>query len=87
MTVLPQVRRRSSVGALNGLTEVVVMTTVTLENEPSRQTERHNLVRHFFEMVLAILVGWQSWAWWRGSSARHSGIPGSWQITQGSARG
>ena len=33
------------------------MTTVTVGYEPSRRTERRNLVRHFVEMVLAMLVG------------------------------
>jgi flagellar biosynthetic protein FliP len=33
------------------------MTTVTISGDAARRTERHNLVRHFFEMVLAMLVG------------------------------
>jgi hypothetical protein len=37
--------------------EVVAMTTLTIRSEPSRRTERRNLVRHFFEMVGAMLVG------------------------------
>ncbi len=42
--------------------EVVVMmmmmtTTATATGEAARRSERHNLVRHFFEMVLAMIVG------------------------------
>jgi hypothetical protein len=37
--------------------EVVVMTTVTTTGEIGRRRERHNLVRHFVEMVLAMIVG------------------------------
>jgi hypothetical protein len=37
--------------------EVVVMATLTIRSEQSRRTERRNLVRHFFEMVGAMLVG------------------------------
>jgi len=33
------------------------MTTVTISGEAARRTERHNLVKHFIEMVLAMLVG------------------------------
>ena len=33
------------------------MTTLTIRSEQSRRTERRNLVRHFFEMVGAMLVG------------------------------
>ena len=33
------------------------MTTATISGDAARRTERHNLVRHFFEMVLAMLVG------------------------------
>jgi len=32
------------------------MTTVTTTGEAVRRRERHNLVRHFFEMVLAMIV-------------------------------
>ena len=33
------------------------MATVTTTGETSRRSERHNLVRHFVEMVLAMMVG------------------------------
>ncbi len=33
------------------------MTPLTVGHEPSRRTERRNLVRHFVEMVLAMLAG------------------------------
>jgi flagellar biosynthetic protein FliP len=33
------------------------MATLTISGDAVRRTERHNLVRHFFEMVLAMLVG------------------------------
>jgi flagellar biosynthetic protein FliP len=37
--------------------EVVIIMTVTIGYGPSRRAERHNLIRHFVEMVLAMLVG------------------------------
>jgi hypothetical protein len=37
--------------------EVVVMTTMTTTSAAGRRRERHNLVRHFVEMVLAMMVG------------------------------
>jgi hypothetical protein len=37
--------------------EVVTMTTVTTTAEAGRRRERHNLARHFVEMVLAMMVG------------------------------
>jgi hypothetical protein len=33
------------------------MTTLTIAHQPSHRTEQRNLVRHFFEMVAAMLVG------------------------------
>jgi hypothetical protein len=36
---------------------VIEMTTMTTTSAPARRTERHNLVLHFFEMVLAMIVG------------------------------
>jgi hypothetical protein len=37
--------------------EVMVMATVVPTRETARRTARHHLVRHFFEMVLAMLAG------------------------------
>jgi hypothetical protein len=37
--------------------EVVVMTELTVGFEPSRRTARRNFVRHFLEMVVAMLIG------------------------------
>jgi hypothetical protein len=37
--------------------EVVVMTTLTASPEAWRSSQRRNLVRHFFEMVLAMIAG------------------------------
>jgi hypothetical protein len=37
--------------------EVVVMTTLTATRQVARRSERRNLIMHFFEMVLAMIVG------------------------------